>query len=233
MIHLKVQTIVSRPFLQNSYVIWNPDASLVSGQIPAIVIDPGMEPETIIEIIQKNNLKLQGILLTHGHADHIAGVPTLKSKFPECPVYIGSGDASFLTNPELNLSRYYGYELIIPEADRLLTHGEVLDLAQIPMKVWEIPGHSPGHVIFEIAAKRNTVFGGDVLFQGSIGRTDFPYGSFKLLSQGIFRYLWPMADETLVYSGHGQVTTIGDEKKNNPFVGISSETYREYLKSQS
>jgi glyoxylase-like metal-dependent hydrolase (beta-lactamase superfamily II) len=109
-----------------------------------------------------------------------------------------------------------------PPAERLVTEGDMISVAGIDLEVFDIPGHSPGHVVYLIReTKPVMVLGGDVLFRGSVGRTDFPGGSFGTLKAGIERVLWPLPPETVVYPGHGPVTTVGHEKHTNPYVGTT------------
>ncbi len=213
---LRIQTVVSAPFEENSYVVGGAETNEV------VVIDPGFEPELILDYLEDQGLTLVAILNTHGHADHIAGNTALKNAFPHVPVMIGRGDASMLTDPHLNLSAAFGIDLTSPPADRLLSEGEQLHVAGLTFAVLEIPGHSPGHIVFVRTGRPSVVFGGDVLFRGSIGRTDFPGGSFQLLARGIRSKLWPMAPDTIVYPGHGPATTIGNERQTNPFVAGGS-----------
>ena len=133
---------------------------------------------------------------------------------------IGHGDASKLTDPVGNLSAGFGVPLVSPPADRTVREGEVLDLAGIKWTVLDTPGHSRGHVVF-VAKELSPmiVLGGDVLFRGSVGRTDFPGGSFEQLARGIREKLWVLPADTVVYPGHGPVTTVGHEKRTNPYVG--------------
>ena len=122
----------------------------------------------------------------------------------------------------LNLSGAFGPPSISPPADRTVADGETLAVAGIEMEVRDLPGHSPGHVVYVIAATDPaTVLGGDVLFRGSIGRVDFPGGSFAQLHAGIVAKLWPLPDDAVVYPGHGPTTTIGHEKRTNPYVKLN------------
>jgi len=208
---IQIQTIVSMPFAENTYVVWR------DGSRDALVIDPGTEPEAILAFLQDQDLVPVAILNTHGHADHIAGNADLKAAYPDAPLIIGQGDAKLLEDPDLNVSRPFGFEVMSPPADRLVCEGDRLELAGLVFDVFEIPGHSPGHVVF-VDREDSIVFGGDVLFRGSIGRTDFPGGSFETLAAGIRGKLYTLPDETVVYPGHGPVTKIGFEKQTNPFV---------------
>jgi glyoxylase-like metal-dependent hydrolase (beta-lactamase superfamily II) len=208
---LQIQTIVSMPFAENTYVAWR------NGGPECVVVDPGTEPEAILAFLSENGLTPAAILNTHGHADHIAGNEALKAAYPAAPLVIGAGDAPLLTDPNLNVSRLYGFDVVSPPADGLVREGDAVAFAGLTLDIREIPGHSPGHVVY-VVRDEGVVFGGDVLFRGSIGRTDFPGGSFETLADGIRRKLYTMPDETVVYPGHGPVTTVGYEKRTNPFV---------------
>lgn len=211
---VQIETIESQPFSENSYIVWLEDGS------DAIVIDPGFEPELILEQFASRNLRLVAIVNTHGHLDHIAGNTAIKAAYPDALIIIGHGEKDWLTDANLNRSAFYGIPVTSPPADRTVRDGEILTLAGLTMDVREIPGHSPGHVVYILRdTKPQIVLGGDVLFRGSIGRTDFPGGSFELLEKGIHEKLWVLPDDTIVYPGHGPVTTIGYEKRTNPFVG--------------
>lgn len=205
------------PFAENSYIVWR------TGQHEAFVIDPGFEPELILNFLKTKSLVIVGIVNTHGHVDHIAGNAALKEAFPEAPILIGEHEADFLTDAQVNMSAKYGMEVLSPPADRLVKDGETITVAGIALDVREIPGHSPGHVVYVVhEMKPKWVLGGDVLFEGSVGRTDFPGGSFTTLKAGIEAKLWPLPDDTRVFPGHGSSTTIGIEKQTNPYVGLEA-----------
>jgi glyoxylase-like metal-dependent hydrolase (beta-lactamase superfamily II) len=206
-------TIVSLPFAENTYVAYR------EGRGDCLVVDPGLEPEKIFDVLEGSELEPAAILLTHGHADHIGGNAALKERWPDCPLVVGRGDAPKLTDARLNLSAGYGLELLSPPADVLLDEGDTYCAAGFDLEVREIPGHSIGHVVFIHRGEPIVVFGGDVLFAGSIGRTDFPDGSFEQLADGIQHKLFTLPDDTLVLPGHGPQTTVGREKRTNPFVG--------------
>ncbi len=156
------------------------------GRNDCIVFDPGFEPDAIVEYLEKHSLVPAAIVCTHGHSDHIAGNAEMKRRWPECPLVIGAGDAEKLVNPDLNLSAPFGFPMTSPPADRTLREGERFAAAGLELDVLEAPGHSIGHIVLlckQVQPWR--LFGGDVLFAGSIGRTDFPDGSFEDLRDAI------------------------------------------------
>ncbi len=213
---LVVHIVVSRMFGQNTFLAGLADRS------DCVVIDPGFDAEAIQESLLRHHLTPKAILNTHGHIDHIAGNQFMKSCWPECPLVIGANEADKLTDPLANLSGHYGAGLTSPPADQLVHDGEVFQAAGLALEVLEVPGHSKGHVVYLWKGGEPWVaFGGDVLFQGSIGRTDFPDGNMKVLLTSIRQKLFVLPDETLVHPGHGATTTIGEEKRYNPFVGVS------------
>lgn len=208
---LEIHTIVSMPFQENTYIVWRPGGG-------ALVIDPGLEPDLILEFLDAQSLNVAAILNTHGHGDHIGGNQALKARFPAAPLIIGVNETALLSDPDLNMSAPFGLPITSPPADRTVNEGDTLEFAGIALEVREIPGHSPGHVVFVVREKPIIVFGGDVLFRGSVGRCDFPGGSMKQLATGIRTKLYTLPDDTVVYPGHGPVTKVGFEKKTNPFV---------------
>ncbi|MCB0032311.1 MAG: MBL fold metallo-hydrolase, partial [Anaerolineales bacterium] len=161
--------VISQPFAENTYLVHRSDSR------ECLIVDPGFDPEAIVARIEQRELTPVAILNTHGHSDHIAGNAAMKSQYPDCPLIIGQGDAPKLTDAQLNLSAPFGIELISPPADQMVRGGQVLSLAGMQWEVRETPGLSCGHVVFLCRdAAPWLVLGGDVLFQGSVGRTDFP-----------------------------------------------------------
>lgn len=212
----RLRTVVSPIYEENCYIVARP------GRDDCVVIDPGLDPRSILSVLEDEGLTPAMILNTHGHADHIAGNATLKEAYPGAPIVIGRNDEPMLTDPVLNLSAHSGFPVTSPPADSLVAEGDILEVAGFQWEVLDIPGHSPGHVVFvqRFPAGQVAVFGGDVLFRGSIGRTDFPGGDHEGLIRGIRRKLFTLPDDTVVYPGHGPVTTVAREKRSNPFCGL-------------
>ncbi|MBI3837428.1 MAG: MBL fold metallo-hydrolase [Planctomycetia bacterium] len=182
--------------------------------------DRPLEPHKILAYLEQNELEPAAILITHGHSDHIAGNAAVKERYPACPIVVSYGDAPKLTDPDLNLSSAFGVRLYSPPGDVLVAEGDSYGAAGFDLVVREIPGHSTGHVVFIWqSGQPMVVFGGDVLFAGSVGRADLPGGSFEQLASGIWTKLFTLPDDTQVLPGHGPPTTIGQEKRTNPFVG--------------
>ena len=188
------------------------------------MIDPGLEPEKILAHLDEQGLRPAAILNTHGHSDHIGGNAALKQRWSDCPLVIGAGDAPKLTDPAGNLSATLGFDLVSPEADVMVGDGDTYSAAGFDLEVRAIPGHSAGHVVYVWKGHDPwIVFVGDVIFAGSIGRTDFPDGSFEQLRDGIHSKLFSLPDETILLPGHGGPTTVGQEKRSNPFVGQGAD----------
>lgn len=206
--------VVSAPFDENTYV------AHLTGRGDCLVVDPGFDPEAIFAYLDEHSLVPAAILCTHGHSDHIVGNAPLKQRWPDVPLVIGRGDAPKLIDPWGNLSAAFGASLISPAADRTVDEPDRFEAAGITLDVLATPGHSSGHVVF--LCRQFTpwhVFGGDVLFRGSIGRTDFPDGDFDALRVSIHDKLFTLPDDTIILPGHGPATTVGREKRANPFVG--------------
>ncbi len=187
----------------NSYLLDN------NGQ--ALVIDAGGDPAPILDVIKKDNLSLTAILITHRHFDHLYGVSALQKAGGGCPAYVPGGDA-----PLGSLESIWGMPPV-PEFEET-PFDDTLDLPGFEVRVLRTPGHTPGGVSFYFP-EAGSVFTGDVLFYRSIGRTDFPMGNQQALLQSIRQQLFTLPDETVVYPGHGPETTIGDERRHNPFIG--------------
>jgi glyoxylase-like metal-dependent hydrolase (beta-lactamase superfamily II) len=193
----------------------------------AICIDPGDDSESINAAIEEDGLELQAIALTHAHMDHVGGVASLKRLRPEAEIILHEAD-EFIYNalaeqpawvniPRGQWSRLgFQYETP-PPVERFWTEGELYEVGTLAFRVIHCPGHTPGHVVLFEANERK-VFVGDCLFAGSIGRTDLPGGSSEQLMDSLLNKIAPLGDDVVVYSGHGPETTIGHERRTNPFL---------------
>ncbi|MDR1923243.1 MAG: MBL fold metallo-hydrolase [Planctomycetaceae bacterium] len=214
-----IKPIISTPFQENAYITYlqanpNKSASAQPKNKECFVVDPGFEPELIIDYLRSSGLDLAAILVTHGHLDHIAGVSELRKAYPNCKVYIGKLDADKLTDAELNLSSQFGKPITTTPADVMLEHGDNLNIAGIEIEVLHVPGHSRGHVVYLIRSTPTfIVFGGDLIFRGGVGRTDFPDGNHSDLFKSIKSKILTLPPDTIIFTGHGANTTVRNESR--------------------
>lgn len=181
----------------------------------AVIIDPGADGKKLYRWVTDKGLKVEYILLTHGHVDHIGGVEELRQLLGDVLVGIHADDAEMLTDGKKNLSSYLGSELVLQSADFMLEDGQEIAVGKGKLKVLSTPGHSPGCVCF---LTTEGLFSGDTLFAGSIGRTDFPGGSLDQLLKGVKNKLMILPEDTRVFPGHGEETSIRAEKRDNPYL---------------
>lgn len=178
------------------------------------VIDPGANPDLAVSLVEGVGATLKYIILTHAHVDHIGAVDELKEKFTS-PIVIHEDDALALNNSQANLCAPFGFTSPKSRPDIIVRDGETLDFGNGTIKIIHTPGHTKGSMCIYL---ENTLFSGDTLFECSVGRTDFPGGSFNELRCSIQNKLYTLPDDTIVYPGHGNRTTIEFEKNNNPYV---------------
>ena len=210
---ITVHYFTFNPFAENTYLLMDKDDN-------ALLIDPGMyypeENNQLFEYLQSHKLSLKGVLLTHAHLDHIFGLKWVFDQYNLKPVL--NRHDEFIYKSAESTAMMYGVQMPKPPEYTLgLEAGSVLQFGGEELDVVHTPGHSPGSVSF-ISREHRFVIGGDVLFQGSIGRTDLPGGDYATLIQSIKSNFLNLTDDYKVYSGHGPVTTIGQERRTNPFL---------------
>jgi glyoxylase-like metal-dependent hydrolase (beta-lactamase superfamily II) len=181
-----------------------------------IVIDPGGDFKLIEKAFKELNLDVKYIVLTHGHGDHIGVLSELK-KYTGAQILIHKEDAEMLSNPEKNLSVFSYTPFSAPGADRLLKDKDKIRIGQIELEVLHTPGHTEGSISL---LTDKVIFTGDLIFCGSVGRTDLPGGSYQRLLRSIQDKILDKTDDTVIYPGHGPATTVGEERRNNPFLNF-------------
>lgn len=211
---LRVEVVVVTPFKQNCSIIW------CSETLEGAVVDPGGDTHRIIDLINKQNINIKQILLTHGHLDHAGGAAKLKREL-QIPIIGPHVDDNFWLQGIEKQGADYGFvgaENCIP--DQWLEEGAVIKVGQEKLAVYHCPGHTPGHIVFYHKSS-GLAFVGDVLFKGSMGRTDFPKGNHQDLIDSITTKLWPLGGDTRFVSGHGSISTFANERATNHFVADS------------
>lgn len=188
----------------NCYLVADPETK------EACLIDPGGDPGLIEDVIRRHGFHLRFIINTHGHGDHIAA-----NDFFGVPVYIHEADASFLSDPAKNLSRQFLFDVTSRPAARLLKDGDAIRLGRLAFKVIHTPGHTPGSISLRLGTD---LFTGDTLFAGGVGRTDFDHGDEEALYRSIHKRLLACEDGMTIHPGHGESSTIGAERRENPFL---------------
>ena len=208
---MKIMYMVLGPFMTNTYIVYNEET------MEGLVVDPSFTPEQYIRVIHDKEINLKTILLTHAHVDHMAGMNMLRHEFPDALMYMDKRDQPLLRDPERNLSEAFSPRIKVEDADIWVKHGDEIKTCGFIFHVIDSAGHTPGGVSY-YEKSEGIVFTGDSLFQGSIGRTDFPGGNLKMLIGNIKRNLLALPASTIVLSGHGGQTSIGAEDRTNPFL---------------
>lgn len=180
------------------------------------IVDPGGYNKVLTKEVRDNDVNIKYIILTHGHSDHICGVNEHKAEFPDAKIVAYKDEEAMLENPNLNQSPGFGVPYST-KADILVSDGDELKVGDITLKFIHTPGHTEGGMCI-YAKEAKALFSGDTLFRQSIGRTDFPGGSYKEIMDSIRKKLFLLPDDTNVFPGHMGMTSIGFEKENNPFV---------------
>jgi hydroxyacylglutathione hydrolase len=202
------------PFFKNGFVVGCEETR------EAVIIDPGDEVASLLAFAERSGLAIRQILLTHAHVDHVTGVAAAKRAL-NVPIHLHKDDL-FLYERAVEMGAMFGLKVEAqPPIDRFYTAAQVIPFGRYEARVHHTPGHCPGGVCLQIG-KTGTIgkalFVGDTLFAGSIGRTDLPGGDYATLIASIRNVLFPLGDDAVVHSGHGPDTTIGEERRNNPFL---------------
>lgn len=199
------------PYATNCYIV------TAGGGGACWIVDASFGGTAIVREVKRLGLMPELLILTHAHLDHIAGVDEVRAAYPGLPILIHEAEAHWPTDPQANLSALAGFPVVCAPPDRLLRDGETLRLGGTEWRVLHTPGHSPGGIGLYCGAAK-TLIAGDTLFAGSVGRSDFPGSDPETLARSIRTKLYALPEETVVYPGHGPTTTIGKEKRTNPFV---------------
>ncbi len=207
---MRIETIHVGEMGTNCYLAWDEITNR------GFLVDPGEQAEKIIRVCSRYQVKPEAVLLTHGHFDHIMAAKKIRQQY-EIPVYAGIHEEELLADSQMNLSGMWAVPYTM-KADKLVNDNEVLTIAGMEITVLETPGHTSGGVCYYIK-KENVLFAGDTLFCENYGRTDFPGGSMFALLRSLRGKLFVLPEETDVYPGHGQATSIGYEKTHNPAAG--------------
>ena len=209
---LQVKSFTFNPFSENTYVVFNENKN-------AFIIDPGnfsdVETEILKKFITENDLKVKNILLTHAHIDHVLGLQTIYDNY-KVPVVMHELDKEILDRNPMDANRFGFFFKPFDGEIKFIKENEKLTLDNDEFTILHVPGHSPGSIAF-YSVEQNFMISGDVLFEGSIGRTDLYKGDHAQLIESITKKLFILPDETKVYNGHGNPTTIGFERNHNPF----------------
>ena len=209
---MRATIIPVTPFQQNCSLVWCPRT------MRGAVIDPGGDLDRILGAARQENVQIEKILLTHAHIDHAGGTAQLARQLG-VPIEGPHPGDQFWIDQMAEQGRMFGFpkcESFVP--DRWLADGDKVQVGDVEFDVKHCPGHTPGHVVF-VSPVQKVAFVGDVLFQGSIGRTDFPGGDYDTLIHSIRGKLFPLGDDVRFVPGHGPMSTFGDERRSNPFVG--------------
>jgi hydroxyacylglutathione hydrolase len=208
---MKYQIVPVTPFAQNCSILW------CEKTLKAAIIDPGGDIERLLAEVANFGLSLEKILLTHGHIDHVGGALALAQRTGVPIVGPHVADNFWLSQLPMQSQRFGFPASVAFEPSAWLSHGDRVQVGELALSVLHCPGHTPGHLVF-FSAEARLAFVGDVLFRRSIGRTDFPQSDHQALIDSITQHLWPLGDEVQFVPGHGPMSTLGEERRFNPFV---------------
>lgn len=207
-----IHTFTGGGFGENGYLV------VFEERGRGVIIDPGAAAPSMAQHLRAEGIAVEAILLTHAHLDHVEGIPAVRNAAPSAPIYLHPGDRRLYDNVEAQ-ARAFNLPLVgpLPPPDLEMTHGDTLTFSERDFQVIFAPGHAPGHVVIYLK-EEGVAFVGDVIFQGAIGRADLVGGDFHQLMESIHNQVLTLPDETRLLSGHGPETTVGWERRTNPFL---------------
>lgn len=208
---MRVRAFTGGGFAENGYV------AVCQESGAAVAVDPGACAGQMVAALRADEADLHAVLLTHAHLDHIEGVHLVREAFPSAPIWLHPADLGLYRALPQQAAAFGMPVPPQPEPDRELSHGQRFTFGECGFDVRFAPGHAPGHVIL-VAQEAGLALVGDVIFQGSIGRTDLPGGDLYTLMRSIREQVLTLPDDTVLYPGHGPATTVGDERRGNPFL---------------
>lgn len=199
-----VRTVITGNIEENCHLIWDKNKH-------CLVVDPGDDCNRILEVIEMHHLSVKKIILTHGHYDHVGAVNELK-KATGAIVISHEEEKELILNPDLSLARYISPDFSIPQVDSYVKEGDVISAGNLSLTVMHTPGHTQGGMCLY---GHGILFSGDTVFYGTLGRWDFPTGNLSKLGHSIIHKIFTLPEDTVIYSGHGPKTTVGEEKIHN------------------
>lgn len=206
-----VRTFAGGGFAENGYLVTCADTGV------AVAVDPGAASDAMARVIAEERLDVAAILLTHAHLDHVEGVHRVREVAPAAPIWLHPDDRGLYGALPQQAAAFGMTFTLQPDPDETFAHGQRFEFGACAFEVRHTPGHAPGHVIL-VAAEHDLALVGDVVFQGSIGRTDLPGGDYATLMRSIRDEVLTLPDATVLHTGHGPSTTVGEERRRNPFL---------------
>ena len=212
-----IDTFVLGDFATNCHVVTVPGAAGDHDPADCWIVDCGFEPAPLLDHIEESGLKPRGIILTHCHSDHVAGIDEAIARFGRMPILAHPLEAMYNQTPELNLSSFVGMPIVVESPTGTLEHGDQFDMNGVTWDVRHAPGHSPGSICL-VNMDSDVAIVGDTLFAGSIGRVDFPTSDPEAMARSLSEQLMTLPGSMTIHPGHGPTSTIGRELQDNPFL---------------